>query len=668
MGWCVAAGAVLGGVFGVLSNSFTGPQWALHRHWRTALAGIILAGLAFWVLPLLLGLIGLVGVAIEVPNFLTGMVSCFFAVWLVNRLVEAFQSPLPEAIAAGLLASIPFCPGTGGHFERPVWFADPIIARGLDPAFLLALSGVGIIFILFCILVLLRTADTSQSPRSRNTVGMLLLILFSGGVLFLLAWRIPPVPSSPVAPPKPPLSFSGNPPPPPPPEPEPVAAVQFSDIILPSPRLHGFYFRHPDPECTTNVMPTGDHVITMTVWYLKDSKAPLVLPGPTLEMTIPPTSDRAKQESWSATKLSWRNHGGKDDFLIHDDDDAETLMESAGSVPLATNTCRLLSPQKAEILRSLEEAKSGKLPISQKGLLKTLTASGVPSLPPAGSALGAAILVDWLSDHTTLDDMATNSPTNVQEFFDAGLKGSGQILAELAVELLQAQGYQARLARGYFVPGGNEPDDRFLITDAAAASWPEVRTATGFWIPLPVHPHKVQSHSESPPPVDQAKEIFDALAKNRTPVLTSLRPQDAHRGFVPILSIRSSSLFIGVLVLIIFSGSILGVLLDLRSINAASAQTRASVLLARLYRHAEPAYGPRCFGESWINYAEMGIRPFNPRRADLFLEVARMTEQNRIWSPTLLVICRILLAFWFWGRVPKFLQFLHRQPSLPLTH
>ena len=153
--------------------------------------------------------LGLIGLASW--NLVSG---AFFGAVIIPCAMSAGRvlgTNILEALVAALVASIPFLDASGGHFEKPRWFADLVVARGQDPALLLSWAGGSLI--LLSVLGLLSIPSSKSEKRERPS-GLLFVILLAGGFTFLLSTQLPPVPATPHQPPRPPMSFAGTPPPP----------------------------------------------------------------------------------------------------------------------------------------------------------------------------------------------------------------------------------------------------------------------------------------------------------------------------------------------------------------------------------------------------------------------------------------------------------------------
>ena len=599
---------------------------------------------------------GLTGVVLS--NVLKG--AFFGAVFVPSAMTVSrlLGTNIPEALVAALVGSIPFLDASGGHFERPRWFADYAISRGHDPAHLLTWAGGGLI--LFSVFGLLSIPLPENAKRPRPS-GLLFLILLAGGVTFLISTQLPPVPASPHQPPRPPMSFSGTPPPPPPPEPNPLAAVQFSDIPRSSPRLKGFYFRKPDPECSTNAMPSGGRVTEMTIWYLKEGVGPLVNPGESLEMSVPSEFDRAKSASWSATRMpSISNH---DDFIVHSGDEPEEVATAIASLSLRTNPPLAAPPEIQKFLASMDRIIAGKQSPPEIGLLGTLTRGGEGERVTASPSLQAVLVTDWIGSNGTLDEKFTNGSSSPDEFVKTGLKGTSRQFSELAVACLKARGINARLAEGYFVAAESQPDDRILITDSCKDAWPEVQTVSGIWLPLPVHPMKVSSNDKSRGQEDRKKEIFDAIRKKKSAEPPGSRANQSKA------SASSWKTRVAPLVGFFVAASLLLWLLKrvvepLYLIRRAPVTERAHALFHTLAMISVRRYGARGFGETWEHYAITVIGPVNPHRAEILLDASSRVPFTLSSSLAELPSTKTFLLFLLAGFLPRFVRFRHHVVQL----
>ena len=199
----------------------------------------------------------------------------------------------------------------------------------------------------------------------------------------------------------------------------------------------------------------------MTVWYLKEGVAPLVIPGETLEMAITPDFERAKSASWSATRMpSVSQH---DDFMLHPGDEPEEVVTAMASLSLRTNPPIAATPDIQKFLGSMDQILAGKQPPPEKGILSILSRGGDAEKASASPSLKAILITDWIGINGTLDEKSTNGSHSLDEFVKTGLKGTSRQFSELAVASLKARGIDARLAEGYFVPTEAHPDDRILI-------------------------------------------------------------------------------------------------------------------------------------------------------------------------------------------------------------
>ena len=598
--------------------------------------------------------LGLLGVGL--PNFLIG---AFFAsaivpfAMLANRILGV---NVMEALLAGLVASIPFIDASGGHFERPRWFADLVIGGGGNPALLLSWTGSALL--LLSILGLLLLPNTGKEKDSglncAKSLGLLLMVLLAGAISFLLSTLLPPVPASVSPPSKPPMSFAGNPPPPPPPDPSPIAAVQFSDIPRSSPRLKGFYFRKPDPECSTNAMPSGGRVTEMTIWYLKEGVGPLVNPGESLEMSVPSEFDRAKSASWSATRMpSISNH---DDFIIHPDDEPKDIINAVSLLSLATNVPTTASPGIQKFLDAMDQVLAGKQPPPEKGLVGILAKRLENERGSDSPSLQALLITDWIGCIGTLDDKFTNGSPSLDDFLKTGIKGTKHQLSELAVTSLKARGIEARLAEGYFVPTETQPDDRILIMDNEKDAWPEVHTSSGIWLPLPVHPQKVASDDKPPQQEDRKKEIFDALQKKSLAKhLEAFSKQSGDTGFPLAGTLFMLAVVLVTCVLAVFFSK--RVLLPLLLILKTPREKRAGSLFHVLTTISVQQYGARGFGETWEFFTTTVIEPVNPLRSQILRKVASLVRFDHSESLAELPAAKIFTFFLLAGLLPRFLQF-----------
>lgn len=667
-GMIIGAGSAAGAWLGILcidgSVSFRG----------RAVPAVVVANLV--VLAVLLASVPLSGL---LPMGWTGVVSwnflagAFFGsvlvpcVMLVSRM---FGSNIMEVLAAGLVASIPFFDASGGHFERPRWFADQVIGSGGDPV--LFLSWTGIFLILLPVMGLLAVSPAGKRVRQRTSrssrkplLGIALVIFLAGGLSFLLSKRLPPVAAVPIKPPRPPLSFSGTPPPPPPPpDPCPVAAVQFSDIPRGSPRLKGFYFRKPDPECFTNPMPSGPRVLQMTLWYLKEGEGPLVTPGESLEMMVHRDFERAKSVSWSATKMP--SISGHDDFMVHADDESDDVVSAIDSLGIRTNTPVAPSREIERLIQLMDSTLAGKRQPPASGLVGILSRGGKAERVAASPSLQAALITDWIGRTGTLDEKSTDGSISFDEFGKTGvLRGTGRQFSQLAVDALKSRGIEARLAEGYFVPSENQPDDRILITEGNKDVWPEVRTASGVWMPLPVRPQKVSSNEKPPQQEDRKKEIFDALrkkdaSKHSEPLagkhVPSVEQFKKQAGWAGALLILSVFLFLITKRILFPFFLILG----------SRREVRSRILFKTLAEVSERKYGTRGFGQTWEQYAVSVIEPLSPRRAEILRKVGATVSFSRSLPLGPMSAANSFLLFHLACLMPQNLHFRPRSTNHPI--
>jgi hypothetical protein len=661
LGPIAASGAVLGASLALFLEGKRLPiGWG-----RTLPAAVVAAAVALalaLVFQFLAGWIAPAVVSVVSFNLCCAIFAGISVVWISSLIAIWSGFDFVEAIAAALVASIPFLESKGGHFLRPRWFSDLVLSAGGDPAMVLSYTGAGMILVLLTGFLLLPRNGKEEGSTQMVTGGLFAMLLITSLAAFLLPKVVPPVPSAPLVLPKPPMSFSGNPPPPPPPQPEPVAAVQLSDILNPSHRLHGFYFRKPDPETLTDSMPWTNRLARYTVWYLKPGVGPLVLPGKSLEMPVVSSFDRAKSASWSATCLeAISNH---EDFIIHPDDDPDTILSSTGEVGVRSNTPAVPSPEEARFLASLDSVMARKAPPPEKGVIRTLIDGGNATNPVSGGMLSAVMITEWIASHGCLDDSSTNAPKSADDFIRAGMKGREVDFTLLAVDLLKARGLEARKAEGYFVPADQQPDDRLIITDAEAATWPEVRALDGEWIPLPVRPWKTDSHDQSKPPEDRKKEIFDALAKDRHPPKSSQSPSE-RRTASPRFS-TGWGIILAPLAVILGVFLVSRILVPIRTLIVAPADLRPRILLGMM-GSLSTVRDPRRFGQSWERYAEEVLGNRNLHRGRLMRAVVPKCSLDKPSPMGAFAAVFILLSFRGWGFVPNFLQFtLHpTNPSPP---
>lgn len=643
-----ASGAALGGIVALFCE---GRRVDLRGRGSLPLAAPCLAipVIMIPVLPWLLALFAPAIVPVAAVNALIGFCAGFVTVSLSSWASCLSGLPLVEALAASLCASIPFLESKGGHFLRPRWLSDTVLSQGWDPA--LVLSYIGGVILLLSLAGLLSVRRDGED-KGGGRAGIALVLFATGGILFFLPSFLAPVPPAPVPPPKPPMSFAGNPPPPPPPQAEPIAAVQFSEILRPSPRLHGFYFRKPDPETLTNAMPSDGRVIRSTIWYLKPGAGPFVLPGESLEMPVDPAFERARSASWSATRIETVSN--REDFMIHPDDDSETILEATDPVGIRTNDPTSSSAEDEKFLASFDAVISGKEPPPEKGVIRALLGGGKSPSTARDKILTAVLLAEWVASHGCLDDSSTNAPRSSEEFLRTGMKGRSGDFSRLTVDLLKARGIEARMSEGYFVPADQSPDDRLIVTDAEASVWPEVCASDGVWIPIPVRPWKTSSHDDPPPQEDRKKEIFDALAKNRhTP-----KKEEAQHGRTPSshgIQFLSPSLIAMLPALLAVFLSI-RFAVPLRFLLMANPVLRPRVLLGWMAGIVTRRH-PRAFGQGWADYAENVLKPRNVHRGILMREVIPFCSLDRPLPMGRRRALRFLIPFLLWGVVPNFLQF-----------
>lgn len=656
LGSIVGIGAAIGAFCGILC---VGRSVTMAKSWNVPAVPILCVGLVvlFFAFGLFGGIFpfGLIGIAAS--NVLLG--ALFGAVlvpacMIINRLLGM---NIPEALAAGLVASIPFLDAAGGHFEKPRWFADLVISRGEDPALLL--SWVGSALILLSILALLvlpsygKGNEHNSGLKLGKFLGLLLVVLLAGAMSFVLSTHLPPVPANPVTPPRPPMSFSGTPPPPPPPEPSPIAAVQFSDIPRYSPRLKGFYFRKPDSKSCTNSMPAGERVMQMTIWYLKEGLAPLVMPGESLVMAVPSNFERAKSATWSVTRMpSISTH---DDFMIHSDDETEDIVNAVSSLNIKTIAPSVASPGISQFLGLMDQVLAGKQPPPEKGLLGILSKAKVAEKVNASPSLQAVLITDWIGSQGTLDEKTTNATSSLDDFVKRGLKGTSRQFSELAVASLKARGIEARLAEGYFVPVEAQPDDRILITDNEREEWPEVQTPSGVWLTLPVHPMKVSSNEKPSQQEDRKKEIFDAIQKKSVAKHIEIRSEHLR-----VRGISREKILTQIIVIFVGLSLLFWIfrrfMMPLYGILRTPREDRARALFRTFAMISERKYGVRGFGETWEHYAHSVIGPINPLRAEIFCHVAGLMSFEHAEPLSELSAVKLFLLFLLAGFLPRPLQ------------
>lgn len=662
-GWASAAGSVIGAALGVLIHGTTRLRFMKWRIPSKVISPVILvaltsvSGLLTAWLPM-----GLPGVLLI--NFLLGVLFASVIVplaMLPGRYLEA--NPL-EAIVAGLVGSLPFVEASGGHFEKPRWFADLVIGGGGNPPHFLAWTGGLLILVAILGTMTFSPEKDGKKPEIKSLAGTLLLLIGTGAIVYFLSSILPPVSSCPVHPPRPPMSFAGAPPPPPPPDPVPLAAAEFSEIPRVSPRLKGIYFRRPDPECGTNAMPSGDRVIKTTIWYLKDNVAPLVTPGESLSMMIPSDFERAHSASWSATRLP--GISTRDDFMIHADDDPDDILASLAGMEIRTNQPPVSSPEVSRFLAAMEPILSGQQVPPTNGVLGLLCRGRTIAGSPLSPMVQAVLVSDWVGVNSTLDEKTTNASASVDEFLGRGLKGTDRQISSCAVTMLKAKGIEARLSEGYFIPAEAQPDNRLLITDNDKAVWPEIRMKNGVWIPLPVHVGKISSKEKPPQVDDRKKEIFDAL-KNRSsarPPATSSSEANSGRYSLRPIILSTMALLASIALVVWFFVTLL---IPLRRIVMAETNSRSRVLLHTLAAISLKKYGPREYGESWEHYSEMLIKPVNPLREKILRDCAKRVSFDDCKPLALHSAVRSFLTFSLAGFLPGFLFFHshHNQTSIP---
>jgi hypothetical protein len=373
-------------------------------------------------------------------------------------------------------------------------------------------------------------------------------------------------------------------------------------------------------------------------------------------MSVPCDSDRAREESWSATRIAWRIPGDRSDFVIHSDDDAESILESAGSVSITRSSPITHSQEESSFLGSLDQVLDHKAPLPDQGLIKTLLQGSEDVKIPEGSGLQAAVIADWVGSHGTLDDR-TNANVKPGEFVRSGLKGNAKSFAELTVSLLKAKGISARLAEGYFVPGEQSPDNQLLITDEEKCFWPEILTSSGVWIPLPVHPVKVESQGKPSQQEDRKKEIFDALSKKHDIGKTQQRGKTLHAEKPPWSSIGYGAL---AMLALTFAFPITRTIRDVVMICKQPAETRGRVLLQRIAAIYARSGQHRAYGQTWESYMSDHVARLNPARAGVLqkvLERCSIDQTQSVGKGRALVL---YFSSLFWGFVPKRLQFINQ--------
>lgn len=212
-GWASGAGSVMGAVLGILIHGTSRLDFMKWRIPSTVISPVILVA----IIPVL-GLLtdwlplGLAGVLLI--NFLLGALFATVVVplaMLPGRFLDA--NPV-EAIVAGLVGSLPFAEASGGHFEKPRWFADLVMGGGGNPPHFLAWTGGVLILVAIFGTMAFALGKDGKKPDINSLVGALLLMIGTGVIVYFLASIFPPVSSCPIHPPRPPMSFAGIPPPP----------------------------------------------------------------------------------------------------------------------------------------------------------------------------------------------------------------------------------------------------------------------------------------------------------------------------------------------------------------------------------------------------------------------------------------------------------------------
>lgn len=496
-----------------------------------------------------------------------------------------------------------------GLIQRPFWFYDMFVERGIPSAVILESFGL-LIFLLVCVRLAIGTReDRDRLPTRNERWRPPLRIVFEILALWLLcaviAHWVPPPPLGVSIPVPPPAAPDGPPPPPPPRN---IALVKFQGFNMPPARLGAYYFRtqphdeRPIPELSDQQAAEGK-VITTVHMFADGDKLPLLI---SFESMIKKSSGPAPfSASYTVRSKPVGSSGVKDVDLAYDlGDPGQRFTSEAWD----------------------DQVKARLLDYGDDEKLKTLINGILQSPAEAGNQTPEYTIVklkEWLGQKCSLSQKRSEEirDGDLSSFLYGDHIGGPKEFANALVKMLRAAGVPARGAAGYVypLPEGNVSGQNFkeaiLLTDQHIEQWAEIFLKGSGWLPIPIIYENLIDKTDPPPQQDLEDLLANATPKGDSkPIEKSVASQRG--GLV-------ARLVIGLIFLVVIT---LAVALVAYPILAGVTERTGQRLVRFSVRLLHSLGYTRRFGESWEEFA-MRLNERRPRSGNALAKLIAIQKR-----------------------------------------